>query len=526
MSQTQRLIRQTARRQVLVSFGRSFHLALLIAAGAYACLLFSSRLLALLPNWFQPLSLLVIPGLAFAGALVVLRRPSPRETARLIDARSGSKELFLTAVLADDAPGEFQPVVVQQAEQRATTLRADKLLPFQWQRGARDGALTFAMLGLGVLFLPQLDPFKKEAARQKVSAQEQRLIATQKLTEVRRAEIAEQPATDSEQVKQALAQLEKTFKQAKPLEREANLKQLGEHQKEIGELWRKVSNDQLRNALDKSAQSFGQADPKKLEQWREELKRGDLSGVKKELEAIREQMKQLAEQPDSAEKRAAQEQLAQKLNQLANGMKQLADSPKVNAALARALEQMDLAKLGQLSKDGMKAAMDSLNLTQQELDQLAQGLKDGKQLEEALKNLQMAKQLADGAKLDGGECKECNGMGDYAKLFAAKMGSSQEPGQGMAGMGPGIGNGAKRPEDDSVETGFKTEKATSQLSGGKMLLEWKTAEVGETGARTEEYREAVQQVKQGVSEAIQQEQVPPGYHDTIKRYFDTLPEKK
>ncbi len=33
-------------------------------------------------------------------------------------------------------------------------------------------------------------------------------------------------------------------------------------------------------------------------------------------------------------------------------------------------------------------------------------------------------------------------------------------------------------------------------------------------------------VKQGVSEALQAEQVPPGYHDAIKKYFDTLPEKK
>jgi hypothetical protein len=35
----------------------------------------------------------------------------------------------------------------------------------------------------------------------------------------------------------------------------------------------------------------------------------------------------------------------------------------------------------------------------------------------------------------------------------------------------------------------------------------------------------VREVKQGVSEAIQQEQVPPGYHDAIKKYFDTLPAK-
>ena len=54
---------------------------------------------------------------------------------------------------------------------------------------------------------------------------------------------------------------------------------------------------------------------------------------------------------------------------------------------------------------------------------------------------------------------------------------------------------------------------------------WKVNEVGPTGARAKEYRDALRQVKQGVSEAIANEQVPPGYHDTIQKYFDTLPEQ-
>ena len=64
------------------------------------------------------------------------------------------------------------------------------------------------------------------------------------------------------------------------------------------------------------------------------------------------------------------------------------------------------------------------------------------------------------------------------------------------------------------------------LTEGKMLLEWKTRDVGESGERADQFREAVRGVKQGVSEALQAEQVPPGYHDAIKKYFDTLPEKK
>ena len=32
----------------------------------------------------------------------------------------------------------------------------------------------------------------------------------------------------------------------------------------------------------------------------------------------------------------------------------------------------------------------------------------------------------------------------------------------------------------------------------------------------------IQKVKQGSSEAILQEQIPPGYHEGIKSYFDNL----
>jgi chemotaxis protein histidine kinase CheA len=530
-SRMQRLIERVGRRQFIASLGARWRQAWLGAAAVALAVVCAARLLALLPPGAVMPALLALAAVPFILAMAMTRRPKPRQVARLIDERSGAKELFLTAALIADSPGEFQPIVVEQAEQRAGEIEPARIVPFHWQRGARDAALALGVVAAAVWFLPQLDPFKREAARQKLSQQEQRLIETKKVTEVRREQLATDSGKEAAQVKQALAQLEKTFKEAKPQQREANLKQLGEHQKELGELWRKVNNDQLRNAFDKAAQSFGQADPKKMEQWREQLKQGDTSALKKELQEIRDELRKLAEQPDSAEKRAQQEQLAQRLNEMAQGMKQLANSPQASQALQRALEQMDLSKLGQLSKEATQAAMDSLNLSQQELDQLAQSFKDGKALEEALKNLQMVKQLADKNQLDGSECKDCNGMGDYAKLFAAKCngsgnGAGQQPGEGGSGMGPGIGNGAKRPEDESTETAFKQQKSSSPLAGGKLLLEWKTKEVGETGARTEDYRDAVAQVKQGVAEAIQQEQVPPGYHDAIKRYFDTLPEKK
>ena len=519
---TQRLIAQVARRQQIVAFADRLHWGMLGASGAYLALLLVARWLALLPDWFTPASLLVIPATALGFALVFTRRIPAKQTARLIDERSGSKELFLTAAMIEQSPGDFQPIVLQQAEARAAELEPGKVLPFLWRRGLRDVACAAAVVAVATVFLPQLDPLKKEEARRKIAKEEERLRETKKITALRAAQLAETPK--SEQVAKALAELEKTFLAAKPNEREANLQKLGEQQKELGEMWRKAGNETPKETFEKSAQGFGQADPKKSEQLREELKKGETAGVKKEMQELGEEMKKLAAMPDSAEKRALREQLQRKLAALAEGLKQQLNSPSLNAALQRAMEQLDLAKLSQLSKDALNAAQDSLNLSAEELAKLAQSMHDLKALEEALKTLQMAKQLADAKCLDGAACKDCQTMADYAALYAALCQNKNVIGPGMGPNG-NPGAGGKAPEDDSLTSAFKTEKEQSKFAGGKTLLQWKTKEVGETGARAEDYRDAVRDVKQRVSEAIAAERVPPGYHGAIQKYFDSLPEK-
>jgi hypothetical protein len=521
-AQTQRLVQRVAHRQQIAAFAGRLRWGLLGAAAIYLVLVLAARLLALLPDWFTPPSLWIIPVAALAYALAMVRRIPAKQTARLIDERTGSKELFLTAAMIEQSPGDFQPIVLSQAEQRATELQPAKILPFLWQRGLRDVAIAAVVIVAAVLYLPQLDPFGKAIERQKVAKEAERLRETKKITALRAEQLAESPKTD--QVEKALTALEKTFKTTKPNEQEANLKRLSEHQKELGEMWRKVNNELPREAFERGMQSFGQADPKKTQAMREELKKGDLTTVKKELQEMREQMQKLASMADSAEKRALQEKLQQRLNAMAEGLKQQLNSPALNAALQRAMEQLDLAKLSQLSKDALDAAQDSLSLSQAEMEKLAQSLKDAQSLEDALKNLQMARQLAGLCELDGEACKNCNGMGDYAALFATLAKKSDMVGPGM-GPGGNPGAGGKAPEDDTLKSSFKPEKEQSKLAGGKTLLQWKTNEIGETGARAEDYREAVREVKQRVSEAIVAEQVPPGYHEAIQKYFDSLPEK-
>ena len=527
---TQRLLARTAGRLYLARLGGALYRNGLIAAGVAVLALIAARLLALIsPQWVVQ-GLWVPALLAVAVAFALTRKPTAKETARVLDTRTGSKELFLTtALLANSTGSNYSPIVVEQAEQRAGTVKPQQVVPFSWQRGTRNLLGAAALVAVLALWLPQLDPFKRQADRDRTAKQEKQLEQTKKATAARAEQLAQQEAKENDKVKQALAALEKTYKEAKPQERQANLQKLGEHQKQIGELWRQAASERRNDAQDQGAQKFGQANPRQTQEWKEQLKKGDASGLKKEMEAIRNEMQKLSQMAEGAEKRAAQENLAQRMNQLSEGMKQTANSPQMQAALQRAMEQMDLSKTGSMSKEALEAAQQSMQLSQQEADQLAQAMQNQQSLEDALQSLQNAKQLADQGKLDGQQSGDgAKSMAEYAAMYQKMCQGSGEGGQpGTGGMGKqkGQGFGGKAEENDEAETGFQRERSPTQLAAGQTLLQWKTQETGPTGARTEDYKAAVQQVKQGVSEAIAAEQVPPGYHQAIQKYFDTLPAK-
>jgi hypothetical protein len=171
-----------------------------------------------------------------------------------------------------------------------------------------------------------------------------------------------------------------------------------------------------------------------------------------------------------------------------------------------------------LSGESLKGMSDSLKLTQEELAQLAKAMADMKNIEEALKALQLAKTLHNLKPLDGQDFIK---LGDLSAYAAFCEGQCKSLCAGM-GMGPGYGYGPRPYGDDNAASGFQPEKSPSLLQPGRMLMEWKTREVSDTGPAREEYLRAVQDVRQQASEAVVQEQIPPGYQAAIKKYFDTL----
>ncbi len=517
----QRFLLRVGRRQEIVSLVRRYRLLLVWAIALYAAALLASRFLAILPPWFTPLTLVVPPAAALLIALVLHPRPGKIEAARLVDARTASRDLFLTAALIDGSLGEYQAIVLRQAQQRASEILPQQVVPFEWFKDTFRIGAAFSAVVLGVYTLPQLDPFGFHRQQRQATEQRERLLESQKATAIRAALLEQKRAGDqTDLIKQAIADLETVFQQAKPEDKTGTLARLNEQQKNLAQLWKQTSDEKLRNALNlpPPTQSFGLTDPAKADRLKSDLQKGDVSSASKEIDELKQKAKELAAATDPVAREKLRQELMDRLQNLKDALNQQLNSQPVDTALQRALEQLAMSHVPQLSGESLKGMTDSLTLSQAELQQLAKSMADMSNLEEALKAIQLAKTLNNLKPLDGKEFLGLGAIADYAKLCEGKCQSLCA----AMGLGPGYGYGPRPYGDETLGSTFHPEKSASLLQPGRMLMEWKTREVSEAGPAREEYLRAIQDVKQQASEAIVQEQIPPGYQSAIKKYFDTF----
>ena len=245
------------------------------------------------------------------------------------------------------------------------------------------------------------------------------------------------------------------------------------------------------------------------------------------------------ETKDPEERKKLANQLQKDLQDLEKFAQDKAGSKELAKALSQSLKSLEACKNPgenpqgmELSKDAMEALKESLQLSEKEMDQVAQAAKDLKKLEDAMKILAKAEQLNQKQQLDGSKCEGCESLEDYAELYAQMMGDGQGDGTGNGRKNGkndgerGVGAGGESEYDDSDPEGYKTEKEKSQILAGKVLLSIKTKEYAEDldfdPTTMREYRDSVSQLKSGVQAAIESEEIPPGYVEGIKGYFDKI----
>jgi hypothetical protein len=204
-------------------------------------------------------------------------------------------------------------------------------------------------------------------------------------------------------------------------------------------------------------------------------------------------------------------------------------SKSLQAAVQRAKDQLEAAKSdGKMSMEEKQALQESLDVAKMELQQIAQSARDLKALEQSLQAIADAKKLNGEGQLDGAMTDAMTAMEQYKELYEellAQMGGDPEmEGDGEGTGNRGMGGGGKVDEDDKVETGFVSEKTQTPIQKGKILMSMKSKGLGDESNEDLklEYKAALDSVKQGYAEAIEAEQIPPGYRGSIQSYFDSL----
>jgi hypothetical protein len=555
------LFNRVAARMRLAVYGVWFFRLLIIFAGVYGLLLLLSRVFDFQGQLFNWWTVPIVPVAAALAAFLAGRRVQAEEAAHLIDLRAGTKDLFLTASTMEGAPGEFRSLVTDRAEAEAARVEPSNVLVFSYERRMLRGAAVLAALVLATFFVPSLDLFGQGEQKQIAQRDREQLEKQKTQTDEKVLALEKQPLTEptSAAVDVALKRLKQSLDRMKPKDPRRNEERLRQEQRGLESKWRKLSEKKLADTTGlRARQQFGAGDPRRDQELRRQMKSGDSSGMKARMQQIRDLAWQMKDSTDEQQRRELAKEIEQKLRELSDFAEGNISSSALGDSLMQAMEQVQLASSGELSNEALDALDQTMQLSELEADALAQSARDLQALEDALDALQLAQQLNDGNGLDGdpgagsigdyaalyekllaaqGSCEVCNGQGackacdgkggacSVCKGWGVCVTCGGAPGAGGigAGMGgPGTGEGGLAPEDPDAVTNFKTSKARTALQAGRMLMQIKTQGTAPSGEAEISHVEALEQVKQGYSEAILQEQVPPGYHDAIRKYFDSL----
>ncbi len=536
------LLDRVQRRLQTASFARSLHYWTLGSLVAAAVVVLTVRLLGLLPENQQRLQwLLVLPAAAALGAWLFHRRVERTVAARAVDAHARTNDLFLTLATLSSSAGEYQPLVEKSADSVATRIVPATVVPFKPERPAGIQLAAIAVLALLILLVPTLDPLGKVEAANKVQNRKQEIERIRKVVKQREETVTKKVEAGEEREKQISERMNEmmgALKKMKPQEQKPNSQVLNKNRESLNDLWKSVSTEDLREMLSQavSEQQFGGSRQQKMNEWLKQLQEGKADALKQELQKAQETMEAMMEARTPEERQKLASQLRKQLQDLKKFSSEKAGSKDMEEALNQALkslEAMAQKKSGEgeegepmsqeeqeMAQEAAKALKESMELAKTELQEIERSAKDMKQLEEALKTLQQAEKLNQKGEMDGEACENCKSISEYAEMLA------QMGGMGTDGQAERDTPGAMQEEDDSDPEGYKEEKAKTQLQAGKVLLSIKTREAAtEKDFDPEDlkkYESSVTEIKAGVQAAIEAEQIPPGYVDGIKSYFDSI----
>lgn len=515
-----------------------------------------------------------MPVFAALITIIVARKPTALEAARRIDDCCGANDLFLTLAQLKSSAGAWQPVIAEQASAKAAELRPSAIVPWLWQRPLARSVSAVAVFVFTALFLPQFDPFGAVESASAAVAVRRDLQDSRRETGNRLAELAAMygSAEPSSEFDRSLAELAAELRQLTADRSASGLAELDARQREIEARWRQArTGDEVARVLEQAqaTQSFGASDQRNR-QWVEELAAGQTQSVDEEFDSLASDLEKLASVSDGVERQRLEKQVRQAMAELQRFAGNQLHSQPMEAAMKRAMSQLDLSRLdSDLQAESTEASKDSLELAQAELHEIANDAAQLASLEQALNAIQSAKKLAqqgtpqpsDG--IDRNETTIQEFVEQYADLQGEagqpQPGNDSPPGEESKGGTPGqqvassggqsdsdtpgkagstkadnkasgsegnsSGHGAGRSvarENPLAETEFRDAREAASLDAGRRLMAMRRQGVSDAGESSQEYRELVRSLQKRVGTAIEVEEIPPGYVSGIRSYFDSL----
>lgn len=507
----------------------------LCAGLALCCLsLLTARAIGLpVVEWW---GLRIMPGAAVLVSLGLAWRrwPSLLSAALEADARLGTKERLTSSLQLEHVDGPMVAALHADARAHLAGLHLPEAFPYTAPRTLRYLAAPLVLLGVGYLFLPELDLLGLHAQQQeaKVRAETRRMqaerikaaaiplrepavtpdaVAGETAAEIER--IAAQVGGGELSGKQAAAKLsnlaEQLEKQREALQPAAAMPRLAQNLAKLDAAREMAAN--LMNG------KFGEA-AAAARQLQEKLKKGELGA---------EERKKLA-----AELKATSEML---MGQEAT------NSPELSEALADAAAQMMEAAEMDAPADAADAplALEDIASIMEQLDKLNAAMAQLTECQSAMLGESEFCRIC-GEKLKKcpngncgkcgpghschGVCGSCSGSGWCACTGKGswRAGESNKFSNSMGG--PGKGRGQSTGPLPDVEDSFSPTILPGKITKGQFLADIvQRAKPEGTEQPTAQFvTEVVAEAKQEAEEALSKEEIPPGSRELVRQYFSTL----
>ena len=576
-SESLRLIDRVVGRLRLAALGRTWASVTFGLGCVCLLMLLIRRLGGLGTDWFFVELLAGVPVCAALITVLVVREPMVLTAARRVDSSCGASDLFLTLIQLEASAGEYQPVIAEEADRMATSVVPAAVVPWNWRRPVAALSASLGVLVAASLFLPQLDPFGAVDSAVAAVAVRRDMQESRSETTSRLAELAtmRSSATLTGEVDQSLAELADELRQLTVDRSSSGLKDLDIRQREIEARWRDVrTGDEVSRVLEQAqaTQLLGESD-QRTRQWVEELAEGQTPSINEAFDSLSSELERLDSASDGAERQQLEQQIRQAMAELQRFAGNQLQSQPMEAAMKRAMSQLDSSRLEpSLKAESVEAAKESLKLAQAELHEIANDAAQLASLERALDAIQSAKQLAQsvGTQPSGSSGKNEATIQKFVEQYADLQGDAGErqpgddsapsgesqggtPGQQVAssetqsdsdapgkadssqpdskanasaGSSPehGAGRSAAR-ENETAETSFRDSREAASLDASRRLMAMRRQGLADAGESSQEFRELVRSLQKRVSTAIEVEEIPPGYVAGIRSYFNALDQR-